>query len=325
MMPRPGVPAPGFVKRFGQIVDERRAVRFQELTSRDLMNRLNTPGMPFDWTLNPFRGCELGCLYCYARPTHEYLGHSEPEEFEQHIYVKRGDTGRLRETLRRACASGHELAIGTATDPYQPAEGRFEITRSVLREVRRVPGLRVGITTKSTAITRDRDLLAEIARTCPLTVNVSLISLDADLLRRIEPRAPRPDLRLRALRVLAEAGIPTRLFVMPVLPVIPDGERSLRELLEAGRGAGAREAISNVLFLRGSTRTFFLDFVKRELPWALPRYLELYRESAYAPRDYRDAIEQRVRRLCRELGFESRTREDRMGRGGQPRQLALTW
>jgi len=324
-MRRPAVPAPGFVKRFGPILDERRTVQFQELTSNNLMNRLKAPGMPFDWTLNPFRGCEIGCLYCYARPTHEYLGHCEPEEFEQRVYVKRGDMGRLRETLRRACASGHELAIGTATDPYQPAEGRFGITRSVLREVRRVPGLRVGITTKSTAITRDRDLLAEIARACQLTVNVSLISLDADLLRRIEPRAPRPDLRLRAMRVLAEAGIPTRLFVMPVLPAITDGERSLRDLLQAGRAAGAREAISNVLFLRGSTRTFFLDFVKREFPWTLPRYLELYRGSAYAPREYREAIEQRVRRLCRELGFEGRTREQRLGEGSQPRQLALAW
>src|SRR5262249_4775716 len=155
--------------------------------------------------------------------THEYLGHTDPEEFEERIYVKRGDSSGLLADLKRARDGGQEVAIGTATDPYQPAEGRFEITRGVLEAASRVPGLRVGITTKSATIARDCDLLARIAQSGDLHVNFSVISLDAELLRLIEPRAPRPDLRLRAMRTLSEAGVPTRLFVMPVLPLLTDG------------------------------------------------------------------------------------------------------
>src|SRR4029453_7220214 len=148
-MNRPGVPAPGFVKRIGPIVDARRETVFQELQSVELLNRLKPgpdgTGMPFGWTVNPFRGCEIGCTYCYARPTHEYLGHSDPEEFESRVYVKRAHPAPPLEPLRRARASGLELAIGTATDPYQPAEGRFRVTRDVLKAVAQVPGLRVGL------------------------------------------------------------------------------------------------------------------------------------------------------------------------------------
>src|SRR6267143_1390831 len=131
-MIKPGVPAPGFVKRIGAIVDERRRVEFRTLESAELVNRLTDAQMPFGWTVNPYRGCEFGCRYCYARPTHGYLGHADPEEFEQRIYVKQADGGRLVARLRKARESGEEVAIGTATDPYQPAEGRFGVTRSVL-------------------------------------------------------------------------------------------------------------------------------------------------------------------------------------------------
>lgn len=326
-MNKPGVPAPGLEHRFGRELASMRGVRFQELRAKEMMNRLSGQGMPFGWTLNPFRGCEIGCRYCYARPTHEYLGHSGPEEFEARIYVKRGDMGGLRAALRRARDTGQEVAIGTATDPYQPAELRFSVTRGVLRAAGSVPGLRLGITTKSTSITRDLELLRQVAATCELTVNISLISLDADLLRRIEPRAPRPDLRLRAMRVLAEAGIHTRIFVMPILPLITDGEPSLRALLEAARAAGAREAVSNVLFLRGSTREYFLEFAGREFPWVRARYEELYRGSAYAPREYRDRIERLVRELAAKVGLDARGRGQRVReeRPRPPRQLALIW
>lgn len=292
------------------------------------MNRLTGIAMPFGWTINPFRGCEFGCRYCYARPTHEYLGHCDPEDFEHHVYVKRDEGDRLIPELKRARDSGQAIAIGAATDPYQPAESRFEITRGVLEAIARVPGLRVGITTKSTAITRDVELLQRIARDSHLWVNFSVISLDADLLRLIEPRAPRPDLRLNALRTLALAGIRTRVLLMPVLPLINDGEPALRELLAAARAAGAEEVISQPLFLRAeSTRRFFLDFIGREFPWALPRYREMYPEPGNAPRAYRESIERRVERLAREAGFEARSREER-GRDEAParsRQLSLTW
>ena len=284
--------------------------------------------MPFGWTVNPFRGCELGCRYCYARPTHEYLGHSEPEEFEDRIYVKRSEPAGLRADLMRARESGQEIAIGAATDPYQPAEARFRITRGVLEAMAGMPGLRVGITTKAAGITRDLDLLREIARASELHVNFSVISLDADLLRCIEPRAPRPDLRLAAMRALSEAGIACRLFVMPVLPLITDGEAGLRALLAAGHAAGAAEAICQALFLRTPmTWSFFLRFVEEEFPWAVSRYRTLYPAPGSAPRTYREVIERRVEALAREVGFPARSRDERVRDEAppRPRQLSLVW
>ena len=326
-MSRQGIPAPGFVGRLGPVVDERRAVEFHALESVNLMNRLTGPSMPFDWTVNPYRGCEVGCQYCYARPTHEYLGHAEPSEFEERIYVKRADPDRLVATLRRARAAGQEIAIGTATDPYQPAEGRFRVSEGVLRAMLRVPGLRVGITTKSAAITRDLPLLAQVAATSTLTVNVSLISLDRDLLRLVEPRAPRPDLRLRAIERLAAAGIRTRLFVMPILPLLTDGEPALRDLLAAAVRAGAEQTIWNVLFLRGATRPFFMEFLRRELPWLRERYTALYAGGSSASAEYREAIDRLMERLARAAGLAGREREERVRQEGPkgPRQLSLAW
>ena len=284
--------------------------------------------MPFGWTVNPYRGCEVGCRYCYARPTHEYLGHTDPMDFEERIYVKTADMGRLLRDLKRARDGGREVAIGTATDPYQPGESRFRITRRVLETMVRVPGLRVGITTKCAGLMRDIDLLRELASGSDLWVNVSLISLDDGLLRLIEPRAPRPDLRLRAMRAVADAGIRTRIFVMPVLPLITDGETGLRALLVAARAAGAEEAIAQALFLRTpSARDFFLDFVRREFPWALPRYLELFPRPGSAPPAVRDGIERLVEALAGEAGFTARSRDARVRAEApaRPRQLSLVW
>src|SRR5580765_4507600 len=324
----PGVPAPGFRMRIGAVVDERRGTEFKELKSERLLNRLTGSGMPFGWTVNPFRGCEMGCRYCYARPTHEYLGHTDPVDFEERIYVKTTDMSRLLRDLKRARDSGQEVAIGAATDPYQPAESRFRVTRQVLEAMVRVPGLRVGITTKSAGFVRDLDVLREVASGSDLCLNLSLISMDDALLRLIEPRAPRPDLRLRAMRAVADAGIRTRLFVMPVLPSITDGEAGLRALLFAAREAGAEEAIAQALFLRTPiARDFFLDFVRSEFPWALPRYLELFPRPGSAPPGVRDDIERLVEALAGETGFTARSRDARVRAEApaRPSQLSLVW
>jgi DNA repair photolyase len=326
-MNKPGVPAPGFVKRIGPVVDERRSVEFRPLESSHLVNRLSASRFPFGWTVNPFRGCEFGCRYCYARPTHGYLGHADPIEFERRIYVKQADEAKLVGRLKRARESGEEVAIGAVTDPYQPAEARFGVTRKVLESVERVPGLRVGITTKSPAITRDIDLLRRIAVTGDLIVNLSLTSLDAPLLRRIEPRAPRPDLRLAAMAELTAAGVPARLFAMPVLPFLTDREVALRALFAAARAAGARETIWNVLFLRGETRAFFLDFIAVEFPRLLPRYRALYAGGATAENAYRERVEVIAERAALAAGFPGRSRADRITaeRPARPRQLLLEW
>jgi DNA repair photolyase len=324
---RPGVAAPGFAGRLREIVESSGGVEFQRLESESLVNRLRGDRFPFGWTMNPFRGCELGCRYCYARPTHQYLGHADPRAFEQRVYVKTTDWARVVAELRRARDSGQEVALGTATDPYQPAERRFAVTRRVLEAMLGVPGLRVGITTKSTLVARDLALLQALARGGDLWVNVSLCSLDADLLRIIEPRAPRPDRRLKAMAALAAAGIRTRLFAMPVLPLFTDREESLRGLLAAARRAGAREAIAAPLFLRGDTHAFFLDFVARQFPWALRRYRELYPAPGSARRDYAAEIERLVERLAGEAGLAARTREERIRdeAPARPRQLSLVW
>jgi DNA repair photolyase len=322
-----GKPAPGFVKRIGPIVDQRRSVEFRPLETEELVNRLKDSRLPFGWTVNPFRGCEFGCRYCYARPTHGYLGHADPTEFEKRIYVKQADPAKLAARLKRARESGEEVAIGAATDPYQPAEARFEVTRRVLEAIIRLPGLRVGITTKSAAVARDADLLGAIAATSDLIVNVSLTSMDAALLRRIEPRAPRPDLRLDAMAKLVAAGVPARLFAMPVLPFLTDSEHGLRALFTAAKQAGAREAIWNVLFLRGETHRFFLDFIGREFPKLLPRYRALYGGGSAAEPSYRERVERLATRVGLEAGFPGRSRTDRIAaeRPARPRQLLLEW
>ncbi len=291
------------------------------------MNKVNGAQMPFGWTVNPYRGCQMACVYCYARYTHEFLGHADPAEFEQTIYVKQPDHRSILESLRRARASGLEVAIGTATDPYQPAEARFKITRQVLEVARQVPGLRVGITTKSPLVTRDLDLLCEIACQSRLWVNLSIVTLDLDLARKLEPRAPRPDLRLRAMSGLSSAGIATRLFVMPILPGLTDGDGTLGPLLEAARGAGSREIRWNVLFLRQGTRELFLKLIREEFPWLVDRYRALYARSAYVPQEYRDELERRIAAHAQAVGLDCCAREGVTvaDQGSRSRQLALVW
>ncbi len=324
---RPGVPSPNIAPYLGPVIEQCRSVEYRELGARDLVNRLSGSPLPFGWTVNPFRGCQMGCVYCYARYTHEFLGHTDPAEFEQTIYVKRTDDPSLLLSLRRARASGLEVAIGTATDPYQSAEAKFKVTRQVLEVARQVPGLRVGITTKSPLITRDLDLLSEIAQRSELWVNLSIVTLDLDLTRKLEPRAPRPDLRFKAMSGLSSAGLATRLFVMPILPGLTDGDGTLRPLLEAARGAGCREIRWNVLFLAQGTRELFLKFIREEFPWLVDRYRMLYARSAYVPQEYRDEVERRIAAHAEAVGIPFCAREEvsTEGQGARPRQLSLVW
>ncbi len=327
MICRPGVPSPSIAPYLGPVIDQGRSVEYRELLARDLLNRLNASEMPFGWTVNPYRGCQMACVYCYARYTHEFLGHTDPAEFEQTIYVKQTNDVSLLQSLRRARASRLEVAIGTATDPYQPAEAKFKITRQVLEVARQVPGLRLGITTKSPLVTRDLDLLSEIAQRSELWVNVSIVTLDLDLARKLEPRAPRPDLRFKAMSNLSGAGIATRLFVMPILPGLTDGDGTLKPLLEAARDAVCREIRWNLLFLRQGARELFLKLIRQEFPWLVDRYRTLYTRSAYVPQDYRDEVGRRIAAHAQAVGIPFCAREDVSveGQDSRPRQLSLAW
>jgi DNA repair photolyase len=321
---KPGIASPGMAERLGGTLDERRGVEYHQLRSKALVNKFSGRPMPFGWTVNPYRGCEMACRYCFARYTHEFLGLNDRGAFERTIYVKDADRGRLMAELRRARRSGQSVAIGTATDPYQPAEGRFLVTRRVLEAVRAVPGLHLSVTTKSTLVSRDADLLREISAASDLTVNLSITTADAALARRLEPRAPRPDLRFGAMKALADTGVATRLFIMPIVPFLTDDEANLHSLLTAARAAGAIGAESNVLFLRPGTREIFLEFLAIDFPRLVPEYERLYGASAYAPADYVRQTEERVRRLADEVGLSSRRRADRPDQRS-PRQLSLVW
>src|SRR6202162_3197018 len=181
-------------------------VEYFTLPVRSLLNRCTGVRMRFTWTINPYRGCEFACKYCYARYTHEFMEMRDGVDFEQKIYVKQHAANLLRQELRRV-KPGEEIAIGTATDPYQPAERRFEVTRAILEELARHQGLEIGLITKGTLILRDLDLLKEIKRNNRLCVNLTITTMNVELARILEPRAPRPDLRMEAVRKLNEAGV----------------------------------------------------------------------------------------------------------------------
>src|SRR6185312_7885908 len=203
-------------------VDSGHLVEFFSLPVRSILNRCDSRrSLPFTWTINPYRGCEFACKYCYARYTHEFMEIRDASEFEHKIFVKEEAAWLLRRDLKKV-RRGEEIAIGTATDPYQPAERRHRVTRSILEELSRHSGLEIGIVTKSNLVLRDIDVLQQIARQNTIGVHVTVTTIDPDLARITEPRAPRPDLRLDAVRRLNEAGVSAGVICAPVLPGITD-------------------------------------------------------------------------------------------------------
>jgi DNA repair photolyase len=303
-MMRPGVPAPNLAPLIGSTtLHERGGVAYRPLGARSLLNRCDSPQMPFEWTVNPYRGCSMGCRYCYATYTHEFLGIVTPEAFHSTVFVKRGGDEGTAQALARVARRGGRIALGTATDPYQPGESREGVTRRFLEMASAHRGLRLAVTTKGAGILRDLDLLARINERSALSINVSLISLDADLLRRVEPWAPPPGVRLEVLGRLAAAGLPVGLSVAPVLPALTDGEEALDALLGRGAEAGVRRLSHTVLFLRSPTKERYLRWVESEFPRHLEAYRRAYRDRADLPAAYRGRIRERIARLGRKHGF----------------------
>ncbi len=278
------------------LLEAKRTVEYQELPARSLLNRCSSPRMPFHWTINPYRGCEFGCRYCYARYTHEFMELRQPEDFEDKIFAKRFSPRALREELKRVRA-GEEIAIGTATDPYQPAERRFKITGGVVAVLAGVEGHRLSITTKSDLVVRDIDLLQRIARANVLHVNITITTLDAGLARLLEPRAPRPDLRLSAIRRLAESGLSVGVFPNPIMPLLTDSERSLDALAFAAAAAGAQYFGGGVLFLKPCAQAVFLPLLGRHFPHLARRYRERFARSAFLRGGYTEMIKERLARI----------------------------
>lgn len=250
-------------------------VNYVEATCRQIIGRspgAQKKGLPFGWTVNPYRGCEIGCAYCYARYTHSYLGQDDPYRFEQEIFVKLGAERRVVRDLKACHFEGEEIAIGTVTDPYQPAERRYRLTRRILEKLSAFSGLTLSLTTKSPIVTDDADLLSRIAEKSSLTVHMSLISLDATLIRKLEPRAATPRARLDAVRELARKGVPVGLFCMPVLPGINDDRRELALLAYAARRAGAKFVVQGRMARRRAAWPVLARVLKTHYPHLLPRY-----------------------------------------------------
>jgi DNA repair photolyase len=283
----------------------KRGTEYFLLPVRSILNRCDSERVPFRWTVNPYRGCEFGCHYCYARYTHEFM-ELDGADFERKIYVKK-NAGELAEyDLAEKKIFGEHIAIGTATDPYQPAEGEFGATRAILERMAERDGLSISITTKSDRVLRDLDLLHAISSRSALSVNITITTLRARLARLLEPRAPRPDLRLEAVRQLSQAGIAAGVNVMPVLPGITDSLRDLEELAVAAREAGAQWLAGSVLFLMPSAAKQFLPFIEAEFPQLAKQYKSWYARAAYAPEKYRQEMTKVFRELRRKHGLGSR-------------------
>ena len=298
--PSPGLVGIARLASQSSSLEAKRTVEYFDLPARSLLNRTR-PGMPFTWTVNPYRGCEFACKYCYARYTHEFMAR-EPEEFENRIYAKANVPELLRRELRKTAR--HEgIAIGTATDPYQPAERRFRKTRSILEVMAKEQGRSLSITTKSDLITRDLDVLLAIQRCNSIHVNITVTTLNTKLARLLEPRAPRPDLRLNAVRQLAEAGIPVGVFPNPILPLITDQEPSLDRLAKAARDHGASYFGGGVLFLMPAAQKVFFPFLQAQFPHLLRRYEERYRAAAYLKGSYPDTIKARIQMIRERYGL----------------------
>jgi DNA repair photolyase len=322
---RPSGPAP---------VGEQGDITYLGITARSIFNSPAQTGMPY-WSVNPYVGCAFGCAYCYARYAHRYVwermggGAAGPPAaatgeasdageaelppwlaFERRILVKRNAPDASRAALNRGrvrhsgLLGGESLIIGTATDPYQPAERRFRLTRGILESLAEHAGLRVVIITKSPLVTRDIDLLSRIARRSRVTIHLSLITLDRELARRLEPRAPTPEARLRALSRLREAGIDVDINIMPILPGITDQPAGLAALIRRIAELGATRAHAGALRLQSEARKRYLPFIEAEFPHLVSRYRAAYAHDSDIGARYRAGLARVVRQLCVRYGLE---------------------
>src|ERR1700688_1596772 len=302
------------------------------LPVKSILNRCDSRRVPFEWTINPYRGCEFGGHYCYARYTHEHM-ELDGGEFEKKIYVKKDAAALLawdggRTYSDQPQASGGEypdhIAIGTATDPYQPEEKEYGVTRACLEELAKREGLSISVITKSNQIVRDIDVLKRIAERSSLSLNLTITTLRPRLARLLEPRAPRPDLRVAAVKQLSDAGLAVGVSASPLIPGITDRDGDLEAVAAAVRAAGAQWFFSNALFLMPSSAKQFFPFVRQKFPRLAKQYEEWYAKNGYAPEEYRRKVAERVAKIRKEHGFSTRPWEERT-RTGPCSQMSLSW
>jgi DNA repair photolyase len=271
--------------------------QYLEDTCKTALNKVpETSRVPFRWTINPYRGCTHSCHYCFARAFHAYLDLGIGDDFSSKIVVKTNVADVLRRELASPRWTRETVAMGTATDPYQHCEGRYKLTRGVVGALADFANP-LSILTKSTLIVRDLDVYRRLAEVAPLTVSMSVGTLDENVRRVVEPGTPPGRRRLEILSRFAEAGIRTGVLVAPILPGLTDDEEHLDEVLEACAQAGVAYASPIVLHVRSSIREHFMPWLRQAYPWLYPRYVELYGGRAYAPKAYQEAVGERFARL----------------------------
>jgi DNA repair photolyase len=281
---------------------------YRPLATRSILNKtVSRRGLPFTHAINPYRGCEFACRYCYARYTHEFLERT-PEDFEHKIFFKQNAAWLLSQELGRL-KPGTEIALGTATDPYQPLERRQRITRSILEVFARTRGFALGIVTKSALITRDLELLQEVSKRHKLTVHITVTTMDERLARTLEPRAPRPDLRISTLGRLRAGGIRAGVLCSPLMPGITDARSSISAVAKAASAVGASFFAAGALFLKPCSLPTFFKFVQEHFPAQLQAYERRYKASAFVSPEYRERVAAVVDSVCREYKLGRRYQE----------------
>lgn len=289
-------------------------VRYFEVPTRRLLNPVRAKGgdpsattasLPFELTANPFLHCEVGCVYCHARDFADRRAGGKAD-FDGQIFAKTGAVAALKAEMARLVRAGQQgkaIALGTATDPYQPVERRLKLTRGLLEVLAGVDGVRLSITTKCDLALRDLDLFQELGRRGTLQVNVSLATTDRGLAKLLEPKAPSPARRLKLVESLARAGVPVGVYLMPILPGITDTPREVRASVWAARTAGARYLTARTLALPGAARDSFFAWLERERPDLVQRYRRWYRTGPYVREEIEDRLRRLVEALRRQVGL----------------------
>jgi DNA repair photolyase len=305
---------------------ERRAdqARYQEVVCRSALNRVQ--GMPFNWTLNPYRGCTHGCHYCFARRYHVQFEMDSDDEFASVILVKRNVVEVLQRELDRPSWTREHVAFGTATDPYQPIEGHYRLTRqSIVALTRgRTP---IGLITKGPMVVRDRDVLVDLTRAAGCTVYMSVPTVDDDAWRILEPGTAHPLQRLRAVRELVDAGVNAGVLMAPIVPGFSSSKIKLERTVKAIADHGARFVGCNVMYLQDGTRSHFMKFIEREFPSMLPRFEKLYVKK-YPPDAYRREVQAMVRTLQQRYGVTRREDAQKPPESNatmEPEQVGFAW
>jgi DNA repair photolyase len=297
-------------------------VTFHEVLAKSALNRVPRQSqMPFGWTINPYRGCSHACVYCFARPTHTYLDFNAGADFDNQVVVKINVADVLAKELAKPSWGQYPVALGTNTDPYQRAEGRYALMPGIIEALAR-SGTPLSILTKGTLLRRDLPLLAEAAQTVPVDLAMSIAIYDDELQKSIEPGTPSAKARLATVTAVRNAGLDCSVFLMPILPYLTDTKAHLDEALRRVKAAGGTSVLFTSLYLKPGVKPWFMHWLQRQHPELVPKYAELYARGQYAPKEYRKWLADRISPLIRAHGLE-RGREDPSTGGIRSKALGM--